>query len=65
MRIELCLLLVFYSIEVNCIPVEEFLPFGTAAGDVVLSGAFRQLLLNPQFPILGEEKTSLIVRANV
>ena len=62
MRVELCLLMVFCSIEANCIPVGEFFSFGTAAGDVVLSGDSVQLFLNPLFPILEEEKTSLIVR---
>ena len=27
-------MLVFCSIEANCIPVEEFIPFGSSAGDV-------------------------------
>ena len=59
---RVCLLLVFYSIEANCIPVGEFFSFGTAAGDVVRSeDSIQQLFLNPLFPILGAEKTSLIV----
>ena len=54
--------MVFYSKEANCIPVGEFLPFGTATGDVVLNGTFAELFrLNPLFPLLGEEKTSLMV----
>ena len=60
MKVEFCLLLVFYSIEANCIPVEEFFPFGAAAGDVELD--YSSLLsLSPPFPLLGELRTSLRV----
>ena len=65
MRVELCLLLIFYSIEVNCIPVEEFFPFGAAAGDMVLDlgddDSSDPIPLSPPFPLLGEHRTSLRV----
>ena len=65
MRTRLSLLLVFYSIEVNCIPVEEFFPFGESAGDVVLDlgddDSSDPIPLSPPFPLLGEHRTSLRV----
>ena len=65
MRVELCLLLMFCSIEVNCIPVEEFFPFGASAGDVVLDlgddDSSDPIPLSPPFPLLGEHRTSLRV----
>ena len=64
MSVELCLLL-FCSIEVNCIPVEEFFPFGASAGDVVLDlgddDYSDPIPLSPPFPLLGEHRTSLRV----
>ena len=63
MRIVLSLLLVFCSIEVNCIPVEEF--FRASAGDVVLylgdDDSSDPIPLSPPFPLLGEQRTSLRV----
>ena len=64
------LLLVFCSIEANCIPVEEFFPFGASAGDVVLDlgddDSSDPIPLSPPFPLLGEQRTSLRVgRINI
>ena len=65
MKVELCMLLIFYSIEVNCIPVEKFFPFGASAGDVVLDlgddDSSDPIPLSPPFPLLGEHRTSLRV----
>ena len=57
MRMELCLLLLFYFIEANCIPIESFFPFGASAGDE----EYREISLSPPLPFLGENKTSLSV----
>ena len=61
MRVELCLLLVFYSIKVNCIPVEEFFPFGAVVLDLGDDDSSDPIPLSPQFPLLGEHRTSLRV----
>ena len=65
LKMRVCLLLVFYSIKVNCIPVEEFFPFGASAGDVVLDlsddGSSDPIPLSPPFPLLNELMTSLRV----
>ena len=63
MRVELCLLLVFCSIEANCIPVEELFPFGASAGDMEIEYYdYSSLIsLSPPFPLLGELRTSLRV----
>ena len=56
-------MLVFCSIEANCIPVEEFIPFGASAGDVEVEyyESLRLIQLSPPFPLLGELRTSLEV----
>ena len=63
MRIELCLLFLFY--EANCIPIESFFPFGASAGDVALNlsddGSSDPIPLSPSLPFLGEQRTSLRV----
>ena len=62
MRIRLSLLLVFCSIEVNCIPVEEFFPFGSSVVlDLGDDDSSDPIPLSPPFPLLGEDRTSLTV----
>ena len=63
MKVKLCLMLVFCSIEANCIPVEELFPFGASAGDVEIEyfEYSRLIPLSPPFPLLGELRTSLRV----
>ena len=65
MKMRISLILVFCSIEVSCIPVEEFFPFGASAGDVVLDlgddNSSDPIRLSPPFPLLGENRTSLRV----
>jgi hypothetical protein len=61
------LLLILQLFEADSIPIEEFFPFGSTAGDQVLSlgddGTSVPLPLNPPYPILGVQRTSLRVCA--
>ena len=61
MRIRLSLILVFCSIEANCIPVEEFFPFGDVVLDLADDGFSDPIPLSPPFPLLNELMTSLRV----
>ena len=66
MKMRVCLLLlVLCSIEANCIPVEEFFPFGEDAGDMVIYltdiNSSDPISLSPSYPLLGEHRTSLRV----
>lgn len=66
-RIILPVILIVDSVLVaNCIPEELFFPFGGIAGDEVLSlgddSSSQPIPLNPPYPVLGRQRTSLRVR---
>ena len=58
--------LILLSVEACCIPLHQFFPFGTIAGDELLQGlgtdgSSSLISLSPGFNILGRERTLLRV----
>ena len=64
-NIFMSMLLIVCSAEVNFIPLEQFFPFGTAAGDEILNlgddDSSDLVSLSPPLTILGRQRTSLRV----